>query len=38
VAAPIGYVWKETKTDIFRFQTENPKAREIINLTLESNS
>lgn len=38
VTAPPGFVWKESNSRISRFQTDNPKAREVINLTLESNS
>ncbi|MDP3999684.1 MAG: DUF4012 domain-containing protein [bacterium] len=34
VSAPIGYFWKESGNDIFEYKTPNPKAREVINLTL----
>ena len=35
VSAPIGYAWKETGNENFEYFTENPKAREIIELTLQ---
>jgi hypothetical protein len=34
VTAPAGYIWKESGTDIFKYETEQIKAREIIELTL----
>lgn len=34
ISAPIGYFWKESANASFEYKTENPKAREIITLTL----
>lgn len=34
VTAPLGYVWKESNSAIFRYFADSPKAREIISLTL----
>jgi len=37
ITAPPGYFWEESGKEIFEYQTEKPKAREIIELTLLKN-
>lgn len=34
ITAPPGYKWKESGSKIFNYETENPKAREVVSLTL----
>ena len=34
IKAPEGFVWQETNAPLFEYRTENPRAREIIDLTL----
>lgn len=38
IAAPFGYIWKESGTSLYEFERENPLAREVLELHLIKNN